>query len=192
MQRLTPSSSLHISGNTATPSYYHYDGRGDVIAQTNGTGNLTYQAAYDAYGSHGGPSGTQTFGSNTDPFQANSKEEDPSGLLDEGRRYRDLATDTFITRDPLGMVDGPNEYSYVTQNPWTKTDPEGLKVNIDDPDEKKKYEDWKKDELAKKDNALRKEIISKMESSDTEFDFKTLKGFQLSLRWTPKVGQGDR
>ncbi len=122
--------SLHLSGNTATPSYYHYDGRGDVVAQTNSTGNLTYQTAYDSYGTHGGANGTQTFGSNTDPFQANSKEEDPSGLLDEGRRYRDLATDTFITRDPLGMAGGgPNFYTYVGQNPWTKFDPEGLAQN---------------------------------------------------------------
>ena len=32
----------------------------------------------------------------------------------------------FITRDPLGFVDGPNVYTYVAQNPWTKFDPKGL------------------------------------------------------------------
>ena len=41
-------------------------------------------------------------------------------------RYRDLETGSFITRDPLGFVDGPNLYSYVRQNPWTAFDPEGL------------------------------------------------------------------
>ena len=40
--------------------------------------------------------------------------------------YRDLETGTFLTRDPAGMVDGPNLYAYVNQNPWTKFDPEGL------------------------------------------------------------------
>ena len=32
----------------------------------------------------------------------NTKEEDPTGLLNEGFRYRDLETGTFITRDPIG------------------------------------------------------------------------------------------
>ena len=40
--------------------------------------------------------------------------------------YRDLETGTFLTRDPAGMVDGPNLYAYVRQNPWTHFDPEGL------------------------------------------------------------------
>lgn len=53
-------------------------------------------------------------------------EEDPTGLLNEGFRYRDLETGCFITRDPLGFKDGPNLYTYVKQNPWTKFDPEGL------------------------------------------------------------------
>ena len=43
-------------------------------------------------------------------------------------RYRDLETGSFITRDPLGFVDGPNLYSYVRQNPWTAFDPEGLQT----------------------------------------------------------------
>ena len=42
-------------------------------------------------------------------------------------RYRDLETGTFLTRDPLGFVDGPNVYTYVNQNPWTKFDPHGLR-----------------------------------------------------------------
>ena len=54
------------------------------------------------------------------------KEEDPAGLLNEGFRYRDLETGSFITRDPAGFVDGPNLYTYVRQNPWTSFDPEGL------------------------------------------------------------------
>ena len=39
----------------------------------------------------------------------------------------DLLTGTFITRDPAGIVDGPNEYRYVRQNPWTMFDPDGLR-----------------------------------------------------------------
>jgi len=53
-------------------------------------------------------------------------EQDPTGLLNEGFRYRDPETGTFLTRDPLGFKAGPNMYTYVRQNPWTHFDPEGL------------------------------------------------------------------
>lgn len=55
-----------------------------------------------------------------------TKDEDPTDLLNEGFRYRDLDTGVFLSRDPAGFVDGPNVYTYVQQNPWTKNDPDGL------------------------------------------------------------------
>ena len=58
--------------------------------------------------------------------RANTKEEDPTGLLNEGHRYRDLETGTWLSRDPADFIDGPNLYAYVKQNPWSKFDPEGL------------------------------------------------------------------
>ena len=90
---------------------------------------MTYQAAYEAYGKHGDTVSSQEWGDTDDRQQANTKDEDPTGLLNEGFRYRDLETGTFITRDPLGFVDGPNVYTYVVQNPWTKFDPLGLKFD---------------------------------------------------------------
>ncbi len=42
--------------------------------------------------------------------------------------YRDQETGTFLTRDPAGFVDGPNQYCYVHNNPITKFDPHGLKA----------------------------------------------------------------
>jgi RHS repeat-associated protein len=104
-----------------TPSYTHENKRGDVVAKTDGTGTLTYQAQYEAFGKQ-----TATTGSTLDRQKSNSKDTDPTGLVDEGMRYRDLETGMFINRDPAGFVDGPNLYTYVVQNPWTKFDPEGL------------------------------------------------------------------
>jgi|GEM_PF-1588796 len=106
---------------SGTASFNHYNSRGDVVAKTAANGALTYQAAYEAYGKR-----TQEQGSTQDRQKANTKDEDPTGLLNEGFRYRDLETGTFITRDPLMFVDGPNMYAYVVQNPWTKFDPLGL------------------------------------------------------------------
>jgi RHS repeat-associated protein len=113
---------------SGAPSFKHYNSRGDVVAATDASGSLTYQAAYEAFGKHGDTSSSQEWGSTDDRQQANTKDEDPTGLLNEGFRYRDLETGTFITRDPLGFVDGPNVYTYVVQNPWTKFDPLGLYV----------------------------------------------------------------
>jgi len=106
---------------SGVPSFTHYNRRGDVTAKTNGGGTVTYQATYEAYGKRV----TET-GSTQDRQKSNTKDEDMLGYANEGFRFRDLETGTFITRDPAGFVDGPNLYAYVKQNPWTKFDPEGL------------------------------------------------------------------
>jgi RHS repeat-associated protein len=43
-----------------------------------------------------------------------------------GARYYDASLGRFISRDPLGFVDGPNEYIYCANNPIGCVDPYGL------------------------------------------------------------------
>ncbi|WP_038166904.1 RHS repeat-associated core domain-containing protein, partial [Verrucomicrobium sp. BvORR106] len=111
--------SLRNGGTEA--KYAMSNGRGDVVAQSNDAGALTWTASYEAYGKRPVETGT-----NLDRQRANTKEEDPTGLLNEGFRYRDIETGVWLSRDPAGFVDGPNLYAYVRQNPWTAWDPEGL------------------------------------------------------------------
>jgi RHS repeat-associated protein len=66
------------------------------------------------------------YGTRDGKYGANGKYEEPAGLLNEGFRYRDRQTNTFITRDPAGFIDGPNDYNYVGHNPWSAWDPNGL------------------------------------------------------------------
>jgi RHS repeat-associated protein len=99
------------------------NGRGDIVAQSDSGGELTWTASYEAYGKR-----TKETGVNADKQRANSKDEDPTGLLNEGFRYRDIETGVWLSRDPAGFVDGPNIYAFVKQNPWTGFDPDGLKV----------------------------------------------------------------
>jgi RHS repeat-associated protein len=106
-------------------SYNAYNSRGDVVSQTSESASITWQAAYEAFGTR-----TNEQGTTDDRQKANTKDEDPTGLLNEGMRYRDLEFGIFITRDPAGFVDGPNVYTYVAQNPWTAFDPEGLFMQI--------------------------------------------------------------
>ena len=106
---------------TITQRYNLSNGRGDIVAQSDSSGALTWIASYEAYGKR-----TKETGANQDKQRANSKDEDPTGLLNEGFRYRDIETGVWLSRDPAGFVDGPNLYAYVRQNPWTKFDPHGL------------------------------------------------------------------
>jgi RHS repeat-associated protein len=127
-----------------------YNSRGDVVNTSNDSGNSIWQGAYEALGTR-----TAENGSNPNRQRANTKDEDPTGLLNEGFRYRDLETGLFITRDPLGFVDGPNVYTYVRQNPWTMWDPLGLEayygpgyigysVNSDNPGTSAQQDFWGK------------------------------------------------
>jgi len=125
------------TGSAVTLRFNRYNSRGDVVGQSDAAGVTTWAASYQADGRRTGEIATnlnpkhatgrvRELGVNRDRHRANSKEEDPTGLLNEGFRYRDMETGTFISRDPLGHVDGPNVYCYVRQNPWTMWDPRGL------------------------------------------------------------------
>jgi RHS repeat-associated protein len=112
---------LLYSLRNGLPTFNRYNGRGDVVAQSDIDGTTTWAASYQADGRR-----TAEAGTNVERHRACTKEEDPTGLLNEGFRYRDMETGTFISRDPLGLVDGPNVYAYVQQNPWSKFDADGL------------------------------------------------------------------
>ena len=104
----------------------HANHRGDVIARSSDTGSLTYFALYEAYGTRPYEWDDGVTG-DPDRQKANTKEEEKDlNLLNEGMRYRDLDTGTFLTRDPIGYADGPNVYCYVHCNPITHFDAWGL------------------------------------------------------------------
>lgn len=105
----------------ASPVYSFHNPRGDVILQTTDGGSLSYQAVHAAYGL-----AEEQFGSRAGGYGANSKWHEPAGLINDGYRYRDADTGTFISRDPAGFIDGLNDYGYVRNNPWSAFDPNGL------------------------------------------------------------------
>jgi hypothetical protein len=96
---------------TNTAKYYNYDGRGDVVALTSNTGNITYAAAYNAYGQHATvtagnvtTTGTQEVGTDTDLFRLTTKEEDPFGGSYQINRELSLADNTWTHWDPEGLA----------------------------------------------------------------------------------------
>ena len=102
--------------------FNHYNRRGDMVIQMDPSETTTFAAQYKAFGDR-----SET-GSSADRQRSNSKDEDVPGYANEGFRFRDIETGAFISRDPAGFVDGPNLYTYVVQNPWTKFDARGLRA----------------------------------------------------------------
>lgn len=61
------------------------------------------------------------------PWRFSSKRHDSeTGLVNHGRRLYDPAIGRWISKDPLGDVEGPNGYRFVRNNPVMLVDPEGL------------------------------------------------------------------
>jgi hypothetical protein len=60
------------------------------------------------------------------------------------------------------MIDGPNEYTYVNQNPWTHFDPEGLNEDAANyfSNRAALYQSWKKESIAWVDRNLRSPVDS--------------------------------
>jgi len=52
--------------------------------------------------------------------------DEETGIYYYRARYYDPTIGRFLSQDPLGMVDGPNLYAYVLNNPINFVDPLGL------------------------------------------------------------------
>ena len=96
-------------------SFYNY--RGDVIDTLIGATITSYR--YDAFGN--------LIDSSAPEFGFSSKRYDASTSLSYfGARYYDSSLGRFISRDPMGYIDGPNGYIYVSNSPINLIDPFGL------------------------------------------------------------------
>lgn len=158
------------------PSFTWYNNRGDVVAKTDDSGALQFQAAYEAFGTR-----TAEGGETEDRQRANTREETPWGGLYENMRWRLLETGTYMTRDPAGFVDGPNLYTYVRQNPWTGYDPLGLEMYIDGVKQTKESLHYDKQ------NADRQNILDHYLDTNYRFDFSSKDQMVQTVRFRENV-----
>src|SRR2546427_6254854 len=114
-----------LAGSTWTPSFYGYDGHGNVRFLTNSAGTVTDTYQYDAFGRI-----ISITGSTLNNFKHSGEWLDSHvGLF--YLRVRDLnpATGRFWARDPVEGVKccgfSWNPYIYVKQNPVNEVDPTG-------------------------------------------------------------------
>jgi len=114
--------------------YYHYDRRGNTVALTDDTGNVTDQYSYDP-----DPFGCsiEKQGVTENPFTFVGR----YGVMDEGdnifymrARFYNAKVGRFLNEDPIGFGGGGlNLYAYVGGNPMVGIDPGGLEeINLDE------------------------------------------------------------
>lgn len=120
----------HISMNTGDAVHYYIpDAIGSIRQMVDGSGNLSGMYTYDAFGTV-----LEYFEEIDNPYRFAGREYDKStGLYYNRHRYYDSHSGRFTTKDPLGMVDGTNLYTYTVNNPATLTDPSGLSWLLDVP-----------------------------------------------------------
>ena len=107
-----------------SPYYYHYDGLGSITMLTDSAETVVNTYTYEDYGSiH---SESETVRNN---YKYTGREHDSkTGLYYHRLRYYQPDVGRFITKDPLGMIQGPNLYVYVEDNPVNFVDPFGEKA----------------------------------------------------------------
>jgi RHS repeat-associated protein len=108
----------------ASSRVYMTDALNSVIAQLSDEGNASIQTSY-SYSPYGesqsiGPDGTNN------PTQYTSRENDGTGLYYYRARYCDPILKRFVSRDPIGLAGGMNDFAYVGGNPIGLVDRRGL------------------------------------------------------------------
>ncbi len=113
------------------PHFYLNDVNGSVYALTDGAGSVIERQNFDAYGKTNitSPANTPRTAStlgNTLGFQGRSNVAE-IGLHYFRNRWYDQSTGRFLSRDPLGLIDGPALYGFCGGDPVNNVDPMGLR-----------------------------------------------------------------
>lgn len=114
-----------VVNGTWTPSFYGYDGMGNVRQLTNSAGAITDKYDYDAFGNKVNSTGTTP---NNYLYRAEQYDSD-LGLYYLRARYYNPLTGRFLSRDPEdGKIKIPatlHKYLYAAGDPVNKFDPRG-------------------------------------------------------------------
>jgi RHS repeat-associated protein len=106
--------------------YYHADHLGSIRVLTDANEDIVATYQYDAFGTI-----LQETGDISNPYRFTGREWDvESGLYYYRARYYNAIMGRFLQKDPQGMVDGPNLYVYVRNNPVNFKDPMGKEMRM--------------------------------------------------------------
>ena len=115
----------YISNNNPIVQFYDYNDLGSTADLTTSTGSSANSYSYDAFGNLLTPQ----LSGDSNRYLFSTKEFDSRAVLYFFTgRYYDPEIGRWLTPDPLGFVDGPNEFEYANDNPVNVIDPDGYKV----------------------------------------------------------------
>nr|WP_256381552.1 RHS repeat-associated core domain-containing protein [Sulfuricella sp. T08] len=103
--------------------YYHADGLGSIVGLSNSTDTTTQTERFDAWGNKLAGTIPQAA-----QYGFTGREPDETGLTFYRARFYDPSIGRFVSRDPIGLSGGINQYAYVNNSPVMFTDPWGLKA----------------------------------------------------------------
>ncbi len=113
----------------STCCYYHYDGLGSVRTITNNTGATIETYTYDVYGK---PTIYNAAGQEVAESQLGNRFyftgrefDNETGLYYYRARYYNPELGRFMSPDPMGLIDGPNLYTYCGNDSVNWVDPLG-------------------------------------------------------------------
>jgi RHS repeat-associated protein len=107
----------------AAPLYFLPDYLGSTGALTDASGNVVERSRYGPFGSG---AGSQLTRYGFTGWETDSR----TGLMYYRSRWYDPSQSRFLSEDPMGLLAGPNLYSYVYDYPIGLTDPYGLQAGV--------------------------------------------------------------
>ena len=108
--------------NGNNTGYYHRDGLGSTARLTDQAGKVSGQYEYDEFGVP-----THSTSAIINPFTYTGREWDSvAGSYFYRARFFDPHAGRFLSKDPLGIVQNPNQYSYCANDPISFGDPSGM------------------------------------------------------------------
>jgi RHS repeat-associated protein len=105
----------------ATVEHYLQDALGNVVALTDGAGQVSTTHTYEPFGRvslQGTPTASR--------LAFTGRDDDGTGLYYYRARYYAPGLGRFISEDPIGFIGGANLYAYAMNSPVTWNDPSGL------------------------------------------------------------------
>ncbi len=109
-----------LRATTSQTQAYTQDGFNSAVLTTDAaTGAVIATQRFD-------PFGNRTAGAGTVPLYGyTGREPDTTGLTFMRARYYDASIGRFTQADPLGFIEGVNQYAYAVNNPINRSDPLG-------------------------------------------------------------------
>lgn len=117
-----------LAGPRTSTYYYHRNYLGNIVAVSDSEGKVVERYDYGAYGELAvinGDSQSSTSSIGNAFTYTGQRYDEESGLYYYKNRYYSAKLGRFLTKDPLGMINGPNLYAYVTNDPINWIDPMG-------------------------------------------------------------------